>query len=115
MNSESGRTEIVVRDLRDKRRVAVSVDGGTKPRWSTDGRALYFLAGRRALRAAFDPSTGTVGTPEIVQDGAAGTVLAIAPSGRALLSPPHAVRAFVTLQWLRELRDRLPQPVVAPR
>jgi DNA-binding winged helix-turn-helix (wHTH) protein/sugar lactone lactonase YvrE len=113
--NESGHTEIVVRDLRDGRRVAVSADGGTQPRWSTDGRALYFVAGRRALRVSFDPATGRVGTPETVQDGTTGRVLAIAPSGRALLAPSHAIHAFVTLQWLRELRDRLPQPVVAPR
>ena len=114
-SNESGRAEIVLRDLRDGRRVAVSADGGTEPRWSADGRTLYFRAGRRLLRAAFDPAAGTAGTPERVQDAAAGRVLAVAPSGRVLLSPQNAVRALVTLQWLRELRDRLPQPVVSPR
>jgi DNA-binding winged helix-turn-helix (wHTH) protein/Tol biopolymer transport system component len=114
-STESGRTEIVVRDLREGRRVAVSADGGTQPRWSADGRALYFVEGRRLLRASFDPAGGVAGAPELVQSAATGRVLAVAASGRLLLRPQNAVRAFVTLQWLRELRDRLPQPVVAPR
>jgi hypothetical protein len=29
--------------------------------------------------------------------------------------PPGADTALVTLQWLRELRQRLPIPVTAPR
>jgi DNA-binding winged helix-turn-helix (wHTH) protein len=114
-SNESGHTEIIVRDLRDGRRIAVSGDGGAEPRWSADGRALYFMAGRRLMRASFDPATGAVGAPGIVQNGAAERVLAVTPAGRVLLSPLKTVRGFVTLQWLRELRDRLPQPVVAPR
>jgi Tol biopolymer transport system component len=114
-SAESGRTEIVLRDLRDGRRIAVSAAGGTQPRWNADGRTLYFMEGRRLMRASFDPATGTVGTPEPVHEAAGGRVLAVAPSGRVLSSPQNAIRAFVTLQWLRELRDRLPQPVVAPR
>jgi hypothetical protein len=73
------------------------------------------MAGRRLMRASFDPATGAVGAPGIVQNGAAERVLAVTPAGRVLLSPLKTVRGFVTLQWLRELRDRLPQPVVAPR
>ena len=65
--------------------------------------------------ASFDPVGGVAGAPELVQSAATGRVLAVAPSGRLLLRPQNAVRAFVTLQWLRELRDRLPQPVLAPR
>ena len=114
-SNESGHTDIIVRDLRDGRRVAVSSDGGAQPHWSADGRALYFTAGRRLMRASFDPATGAVGAPDVVHNGAAERVLTVTPAGRVLLSPQNAVRGFVTLQWLRELRDRLPQPVVAPR
>ena len=47
-SDESGRTEIVVRDLADGRRVAVSTDGGTHPRWSADGRVVILRRGTPA-------------------------------------------------------------------
>ena len=40
-SDESGRTEIVARALPDGRRTAISADGGSRPRWSTDGRFVY--------------------------------------------------------------------------
>jgi len=73
------------------------------------------VAGRRVLRASFDPNAGTVGAAEVVQDGAGGRPLSVTATGRVLMSPQTRTRALVTLQWLRELRDRLPQPVVSPR
>jgi serine/threonine-protein kinase len=111
-SDESGRTEIYLRGLADGRRLAVSTDGGTRPRWSADGRALYFDAGRRLMRATIDTRQ-----PEVVFDRAGARVLAVTPSGRMLIEdqPPGADTALVTLQWLRELRQRLPIPVTAPR
>jgi dipeptidyl aminopeptidase/acylaminoacyl peptidase len=49
-SAESGRGEIVLQGLvdRDMRRV-VSSGGGTWPRWSADGRELYFLDGEDQL------------------------------------------------------------------
>src|SRR5262245_20234973 len=116
-SDESGRTEIVVRDLRDGRRVPVSTEGGTKPRWSADGRAIYFESGRRLMRAAFDAGREPHnGRPEAVLDRDDARVLAVTPSGRVLIrqQPPPA-SAIVILQWLRELRQRVPLPVTAPR
>jgi serine/threonine-protein kinase len=116
-SNESGRTEIVVRDLRGGRRAAVSTDGGAHPVWSGDGRAIYFVAGRRVMRVPFDPARGPVARgAEALLDRPATRVLAIAPDGRALVQEqPPASSAIVVLQWLRELRQRLPLPVTAPR
>src|SRR4051812_14849062 len=115
-SSESGRREIVVRDPGGEARVAISTDGGTRPRWSADGRAIYFEADGRAMRAAFDPDRGVARAPETVGANAMGQVMAITPTGRVLtvrMAAPR--RAFVVLQWLRELRERLPQPTTSPR
>jgi eukaryotic-like serine/threonine-protein kinase len=118
-SDESGRTEIFLRSLADGRRVAVSTDGGSRPRWSADGRAVYFDAGRRLMRAAIDPAREPqVETPAVVVDRAGARVLAVTPSGRILIeeeSPAGGDAAVVVLQWLRELRQRLPLPVTAPR
>ena len=117
-SDESGRTEIVVRDPRNKGgRVAISQEGGSRPRWSADGRAIYFEAGRRLMRAVFDPSSPPKGQrPEIVFDRAGARVAAVTPAGRVLVRhQPAPSTAIVILQWLRELRERMPQPVTAPR
>jgi eukaryotic-like serine/threonine-protein kinase len=112
-SDESGRTEIVLRNLADGRRVAVSADGGGRPRWSADGRAVYFDAGRRLMRASVNP----VEKPVAVLDRVAARVLAVTPSGRILTAdqPSGGDTALVVLQWVRELRQRLPPPVTAPR
>ena len=115
-SSESGRTEIVVRDPGGEARTSISNGGGTHPRWAADGRTIYFEAGGRVMRAAFDPEKGTAHAPDAVS-ARAGRVLAIAPSGRVLsvARADAAPRALVVLNWLRELRERLPLPVAAPR
>jgi dipeptidyl aminopeptidase/acylaminoacyl peptidase len=114
-SDESGRTEIVVRDSRNTgRRFAISQDGGRQPRWSADGRAIYFESGRRLMRAAFDPPNAQ--RPEIVFDRAGARIAAVTPAGRVLVKQqPAPSTAIVILQWLRELRERMPQPVTAPR
>ena len=111
-SDESGRTEIVLRNLADGRRVAVSTDGGARPRWSADGHAVYFDGGRRLMRSV------DAQTPDVVFDAARARVLAVTPSGRVLIEddpPSTGETALVVLQWLRELRQRLPLPVTAPR
>jgi hypothetical protein len=56
------------------------------------------------------------GTPELVLDSPGQRVMAVTPSGRYLMEyRENAVTAHVVLEWLRELRQRLPLPVAAPR
>ncbi len=115
-SSESGRAEIVVRDLRDGRRIPVSTGGGTNPRWSGDGRAIFFDRAGDVVRVAFD-GTAAMPRPEVVHEQGRGRVIAIAPGGRLLVEQPSHLpdRAVVILQWLQELRQRLPLPVRTPR
>jgi DNA-binding winged helix-turn-helix (wHTH) protein/Tol biopolymer transport system component len=116
-SNESGRAEIVVRDLRDGRRIVASSGGGTHPRWSADGRWIVYDAGRRLMRASFDAERGAAGGAAVVQDGSRGRAIAIAPDGRVALAPLALSpdRAVVVLQWLHELRQRLPLPIPSPR
>jgi len=69
------------------------------------------------MRAAFDPSRSPSGPrPEVVFDRAGARVAAVTPAGRVLVRfQPAPSTAIVILQWLRELRERMPQPVTAPR
>lgn len=116
-SDESGRTEIVARAVGGGRRTAVSSEGGTHPRWSADGRFVYYVSGTRVMRAAFDGEAGSVGASQVVIDRAGAMPLGVTPEGRVLLEQRStaAGRALVVLQWLRELRQRLPLPVTAPR
>lgn len=115
-STESGRIEIVVRATAGGRRMALSSGGGTHPRWSADGRAVYYDSGRRLMRAAFSPDANPPAHPETILDRAGARAIAVTPTGRVLIEHrPEADTAIVVLQWLRELRQRLPLPVTAPR
>jgi hypothetical protein len=78
---------------------------------------IYFVSAGKVIRAAIDLEARTVGTRETVIDRPSSQVLAIAGNGRVLVAERPAAngRALVVLQWLRELRQRLPPPITAPR
>jgi DNA-binding winged helix-turn-helix (wHTH) protein len=118
-SDESGRTEIVVRAAdadAGSRRIALSREGGTRPQWSADGRFIYFESGGRTARASFN-ATATDAAVDIVFDRHDTQPVAITAGGRTLFARPAAQgeRAVVVLQWVRELRQRLPAPTGAPR
>lgn len=115
--NETGRTEVYVRSLSDGRRFAVSDGAGERPSWSADGRAIFFRAGARLMRAAFTGERGAHADAEVVFDQPGARILAVAPSGRVLMDrqPFSLDSGIVVLQWLREMRQRLPAPVSSPR
>jgi serine/threonine-protein kinase len=118
---ESGRREVYVQRTGSSRRTQVSTMGGERPSWSADGHAIYFHEGMRFVRVPIDAD----GVPHsdsrsIVFDRPDADVIGIAPDGRLLLDvqPRPAIPvngATVILQWLREVRERLPLPVSSPR
>ena len=70
------------------------------------------------MRAALNPSREPNGQrPEVAFDRAGARVAAVSRSGRFrfIRQQPSPSTAIVILQWLRELRERMPQPVTAPR
>jgi hypothetical protein len=69
------------------------------------------------MKAAFQPDNGgTAAKPAVVIDHAVERAVAVTPSGRVLVDRQRpADAAVVALQWLRELRARLPLPVNSPR
>lgn len=117
-SDESGRWEVFARRIADGRRVPVSTGGGQRPRWSRDGQWIFFDDGARWLRARFSGE----GAPHAAPPDAAfarpgAVVLDVAGDGRFLVDqqPVTSDRAMVVMGWLRELRQRLPAPVTAPR
>jgi hypothetical protein len=72
-SNESGRSEVYLRDIgRRDRRWPVSVDGGSEPVWSRDGRELYFRSGAQLMAVAVSRGADDeprVGQPARVLEG----------------------------------------------
>jgi Tol biopolymer transport system component len=62
VSEETGRKEVYVATFpQPTRRHRISTEGGTQPRWSRDGRELFFVTGGRTLMAApFDSGSSDV-------------------------------------------------------
>ena len=117
-SDESGRREVHVARRGNTTHIAVSSAGGERPSWSADGRTIYFHEGGRLVRVGFDPDRDPhIGPRDVAFDRPDARVLGVAPNGRLLIErqPVTPDAALVILQWLRELRQRLPAPVTAPR
>ena len=104
VSDESGRPDIYA-NPRGGNRVRVSFGGGTRPRWSRDGRSIFFLRGSTIMRAtlvgsspaSFAPAVPVVDAPGIrdfdiahQRDG----LLAIVPVG-----PSSSVPVSAMVDW----------------
>ena len=122
-SNESGRAEVYVRPFPavDQGRWQVSVNGGIEPRWSHDGRELFFAAdgpGPRMFWAvAVQSAQGFVaGTPILVAtlENRATASYDIARDGRLLVSLPTTrllvsarPQLLVVQHWFEELKARV--------
>jgi serine/threonine-protein kinase len=126
-SDESGRAEVYVRPFPevDRSRSTVSTEGGLEPRWSRDGRTLYYINGggpvQRVLwSAAIHPGPAfNSEQPKVLAKLSTDTSAAydVAPDGRFLFhmsATNSAVRSqrvpqiVVVRHWFDELRARVP-------
>jgi len=116
-SDESGRAEVYVRDLSSGGgRWQVSTSGGEEPRWSPDGRALYYRNETQLMSVAVDTrTTFAPAQPRLVFDSVynlrsdTGISYAVAPTGdRFLMVRPTEENTAATLtlvtNWFAELR-----------
>ena len=67
-SDESGRREVYVQSYPEgSNRTVVSKDGGTHPRWSPDGRELFYVSGDALVAVEFRPG-GSFGSPRRLFD-----------------------------------------------
>ena len=67
-SDESGRNEIYVQSYPGgTNRIPVSTGGGIQPKWSRDGKELFYIAGDAVVAVAFRPD-GTFGAPHKLFD-----------------------------------------------
>jgi Tol biopolymer transport system component/DNA-binding winged helix-turn-helix (wHTH) protein len=118
--NQSGRPEVYVQPFPAGRRVQVSVDGGSWPRWGKGGRELFYLAGDKLMRAPVHTNpVFSAGIPEeffrsaSTFPGIEETSSPYAPSAdgqRFLVSRParddSRSRIRVVKNWFAEFRGR---------
>jgi len=113
-SSESGRREVYIQGLEPgSGRLQVSPDGGWSPRWSHDGRELFYRNGDQLLAASVATKAGelAVGKPTLLFEGVFERPgYDVAPDGRFLVLRRDAtapVRVHVVLNWTGELRAKV--------
>jgi serine/threonine protein kinase/dipeptidyl aminopeptidase/acylaminoacyl peptidase len=87
------------------RRIQVSTGAAAQPRWSLDGRQIFFIQpDRKLIAVGFDPRAGTAGTPRVLfQTRIAAERIAnwqydVAPDGRFIInSLPSNIASPLTL------------------
>jgi Tol biopolymer transport system component len=125
-SNSSGRFEIYVRPFPNVNvgQRLISSAGGTRPLWAPSGRELFYVAADGAIMAvAVDPRGGTwsAGSPAKVVQGPYSTLSSLSPrtydvstDGKRFLvvkQPPNPAvdpRIVVVLNWLEELKQRVP-------
>ena len=114
-SDESGRWEIYLLELDDRRRIPVSSSGGREPLWSASGNSLIYRAGGTTMRVTIDGSGHPVGAPAPLPTPSGATVVGIA-GDRLLVRLGGEVasgHAVLTLEWARDLQRILGPPATA--
>jgi serine/threonine-protein kinase len=123
LSDESGRMELYLRAFpAGGGKIAISRDGAFEPRWSRDGRELFYRNGDRMMGVTIDAgATPRPGTPRVLFEGryqltdtGAGGY-DVAPDRRFLMIQPTArndsvSRINVVLGWLDDLKARVDTP-----
>ncbi len=121
--SADGRPEIFVRALAGPGgRRQLSAEGGSQPRWTRGGREVVYRNGDAVLAVSFQPLTGEIGTPSLLFRKADAGRLSrrtvgydVTPDGSRFLmvvpvERPGAQPIVVRLNWLAELKRKVPRP-----
>ena len=112
-SDETGRPEIYVRAFPGPGgKSQVSTEGGSRPRWSANGRELFFRAGPRMIAAAVTPGPSfTAAAPRVLFEGQYPPPYDIAPDGRFLMvrdeQPAERSQLRFVLNWVEELTGAL--------
>jgi hypothetical protein len=126
-SNRTGQSEIYVRPLSAPGAIEkVSSHGGRQPRWSNDGRTLYYISGNEIIAVAVDTDDGFThgeeamatswpGGPDELASIGAGFVYDVASDGeRFLVLEPansgESAELRFELNWFEELRRLAPYP-----
>jgi len=96
--------------------ILISTDGGATPRWSHDGRELFYRNGDRMMAVDVQTSPAfRAGTPKVLFKGTYASAYDVSPDGKRFLmiKPPATAQAptdqvTVVVNWFEELHRRVP-------
>ena len=99
----------------------VSADGGIKPRWSPDGRQLFYINDGKLMAVSISPQgeTLSIGATTVRAQheyfGGATANYSVAPDGRVLTvrldpSPAGPNRLIVVQDWLAQVTKEVTTP-----
>jgi serine/threonine-protein kinase len=122
-SNESGRAEIYLRPYPDvqRRQIAVSTGGGTRPLFSHDGRELFFYIEPGTIMAvSLSPSGELQGAPRALFSGmyptaTSGRFFDVTPDSQRFLmvkstdAPALPTDVSVVLNWVQDLKRRASQ------
>jgi hypothetical protein len=106
----------------DKEKWPVSVSGGENPRWSPQGRELFYRSGDAVMAVSIktEPGFDVVGKPRVLFRGVFAVPWDISPDGKKFLMVKPAGMANsateaggkinVILNWFEELKRSVPLP-----
>ncbi len=118
-SDESGRWEVYLLRLRDKRRAALSAGGGVAPFWARDGTTVFFQSGTSLMKSTISAAGDVLSATPVGSVGATARAIGLSPDGGVSLAEggrPGTTQVVLTLEWLRELRRQLGPPgSVLPR
>ena len=124
-SDQTGRPEVYIQPFPSGgARTPVSINGGDAPKWSADGRELYYLSGRTMMSVEVDTEPSLrVGRPVELFDATpyrrnnpgASAQYDVAPDGRFLMIRTATLRAetadnlIVITNWTQELTEAVPR------
>ena len=113
-SSAAGQFEVEVASIDTGARVQVSVNGGTWPSWAADGRQLFFLHDTSIMRVAFESRDGQIVSSDPVAVFTHPEIILFRRAGdqflwlRRTAGAVPLTRMNVVLNWLEELKQRVP-------
>jgi dipeptidyl aminopeptidase/acylaminoacyl peptidase len=121
-STESGREEVYVQPYPGlDRRVPISTDGGTEPRWSRNGRELFYRNADKFMAVDVNTQpTFSAGSPRLLFQGrgvpgsTSATGFDVSNDGQKFLmfesveSQPRVTQIEVVMNWLEELKRFVP-------
>ncbi len=115
-NAAARTTQVVVRPFpnANANRWQVSTDGGGEPKWSPDGRELFYRRGAAVMRVEIGTNPGAEAPEKLFEGNYVQSVgeksWDIAPDGRFLMKklvkPEYSIN--VVLNWQEELKRVVP-------
>ena len=107
-SNETGKYEVFVQPFpAGGRKWQVSTEGGRWPRWSRDGRSLFYRNRNAMMSVSVQLESGSVAKPKSLFEGSYELIYEVAPDGRFMMMPIYQESAPTEMNLIVNWRDEL--------